>query len=32
MIYDEVPWYILFADDIILIDVSQSGVNSRFEV
>ncbi|XP_059302252.1 uncharacterized protein LOC132054223 [Lycium ferocissimum] len=28
----EVPWYMLFADDIVLIDETRSGVNAKLEV
>ncbi|KAF3664074.1 DNA damage-binding protein 1 [Capsicum annuum] len=28
---DELPWCMLFADDIVLIDETQDGVNARFE-
>ena len=30
-IQDEVPWYMLFADDIILIDVTRQGLNDGLE-
>nr|XP_016468087.1 PREDICTED: uncharacterized protein LOC107790648 [Nicotiana tabacum] len=31
-IQEEVPWYMLFADDIVLIDEARSGVNTRLKV
>ncbi|XP_070025231.1 uncharacterized protein [Nicotiana sylvestris] len=31
-IQEEVPWCLLFADDIVLIDETQGGVNERLEV
>nr|XP_009795426.1 PREDICTED: uncharacterized protein LOC104242121 [Nicotiana sylvestris] len=31
-IQGEVPWYKLFADDIVLIDESRAGANERLEV
>ena len=30
-IQDEVPWCMLFADDIVLIDVIRQGLNDRLE-
>jgi len=30
-IQDEVPWYMLFADDIVLIDETMQGVNDKLE-
>ena len=30
-IQDEVPWCMLFADDIVLIDVTRQGLNDRLE-
>ena len=30
-IQDEVPWYMLFAADIVLMDESRDGVNAKFE-
>ncbi|XP_047267018.1 uncharacterized protein LOC107853402 [Capsicum annuum] len=31
-IQGEVPWYLLFADDIVLIDESRQGINDKLEV
>lgn len=31
-IQGEVPWYMLFADDIVLIDKTRCGINVRLEV
>ena len=30
-IQDEVPWYMLFADYIVLVDKSRDGVNAKLE-
>ena len=30
-IYDEVPWYTLFSDDIVLIDVARNEVNNKLK-
>ena len=29
---DEVPWYILFADDVMLIDSSRGGIDNKLEL
>ena len=31
-IQDDIPWCMLFADDIVLIDETKSGVNAKLEV
>jgi len=31
-IQDEIPWYILFADDIVLVDETRAGVNVKLEL
>jgi len=31
-IQDEIPWNILFANDIVLIDQSREGVNTKLEL
>ena len=31
-IQDDIRWYILFADDIVLIDETISGVNAKLDV
>lgn len=31
-IQDEVPWFMLFTDDILLIDETKEGVNDKLEI
>ena len=31
-IQDDIPWCMLFADDIVLIDETKAGVNAKLEV
>jgi hypothetical protein len=31
-IQGDIPWYMLFADDIVLVDESQVGVNRKLEL
>ena len=31
-IHDEIPWCMLFADDIVLIDETRAGVNAKSEL
>ena len=31
-IRDEIPWCILFADDIVLVDETRAGVNAKLEL
>jgi hypothetical protein len=32
LVMDEVTWYMLFADNVVLIDESQAGVNRKLEL
>lgn len=31
-IQDEVPWFMLFTDDILLIDETKEGINDKLEI
>jgi len=31
-IHDEIPWCMLFADDIVLVDKTRTGVNAKLEL
>ena len=31
-IQDEIPWYMLFADDIVLVDETRTGINTKLEL
>ena len=31
-IQGDIPWFILFADDVVLVDESQAGVNRKLEL
>ena len=31
-IQDEIPWYMIFADDIVLVDETRVGVNAKLEL
>ena len=32
VIQDEIPWYMLFVDDIVLVDETRDRVNTKLEV